>query len=56
MLINTYMFQAGLMGYMIYKFKSVWLLTVIYLALCLGLQAWLMVRNVYVLIGAVMIL
>ena len=37
------MFQAGLMGYMIKKFTSVWILTVVYLALCLALQIWLMV-------------
>jgi len=45
MLINTYMFQAGLMGFMIGKFKSVWFLTIIYLGLCLGIQIWLVVNT-----------
>ena len=43
MLINTYMFQAGLMGYMIGKFKSLWFVSAFYLALCIALQVWLMV-------------
>ncbi|CAF0864169.1 unnamed protein product [Brachionus calyciflorus] len=41
MLINTYMFQAGLMGYMITKFKSVWILSLVYFGLCLGIQIWI---------------
>ena len=39
------MFQAGLMGFMIGKFKSVWFLTIIYLGLCLGIQIWLVVKK-----------
>lgn len=45
MLINTYMFQAGLMSYMINKFRAVWLLTIIYFALTLAIQIWLMVNK-----------
>jgi len=36
------MFQAGLIGFMIGKFKSVWILTVLYMGLCIALQVWLM--------------
>jgi transmembrane protein 138 len=43
MLINTFMFQAGLMGYMIKKFKSLWFVSALYLALCIALQVWLVV-------------
>lgn len=45
MLINTYMFQAGLIGFMIGKFKSVWFVTILYIGLCIGLQTWLLVTN-----------
>lgn len=44
------MFQAGLMGFMIGKFKSVWFLTIIYLGLCLGIQIWLVVKTLLLLV------
>ena len=40
------MFQAGLMGYMIGKFKSLWIVSAFYLALCIALQVWLMVSKI----------
>jgi transmembrane protein 138 len=43
MLINTYLFQAGLIGYRIGKFKSLWLISVFYLALCFTFQIWVMI-------------
>ena len=38
------MFQAGLINFMLAKFKSVWFLSILYLGLCVGIQVWLMVN------------
>ncbi|XP_071943391.1 transmembrane protein 138-like [Antedon mediterranea] len=40
MFFNTYVFQAGLVGFLVRKFKSTIIILFIYFMLCLGLHLW----------------
>ena len=40
---NTYIFQAGLVSLLIRKFKTTIIISVLYLALSVGLHVWTMV-------------
>ncbi|XP_072025928.1 LOW QUALITY PROTEIN: transmembrane protein 138-like [Amphiura filiformis] len=42
MFFNTYVFQAGLVGYLVHKFKFTIAILFIYFMLCLGLHVWTM--------------
>lgn len=43
MFFNTYVFQAGLVGYLVKKFKFTVLILFLYFAMCISLHIWTMV-------------
>ncbi|XP_041452989.1 transmembrane protein 138-like [Lytechinus pictus] len=42
MFFNTYVFQAGLVGYLVVKFKFTIVIVFVYFMLCVGLHVWTM--------------
>ncbi len=46
MFFNTYVFQAGLVGYLVNKFKFTIAILFLYFILCLGLHIWTMVSRI----------
>ena len=44
---NTYIFQAGLVSLLIRKFKTTIIISILYLALSVGLHVWTMVSALF---------